>query len=236
MLLHTDFHIHSALSPCGDEDMTPNNVVNMAILKGLDAIAITDHNTAENAWAFVEVGKQLGLTVIPGMELQTKEEVHGICLFPELSAALEFQRIVHEKLPELLNNERVFGPQLLLDTEDEVIGHQQRLLLTSAELSLEEAYGFVKSLGGVFIPAHIDKGANGIISTLGFIPENIDFKTLEYKSWDKVNNFIKCGLLRADYQFIRSSDAHYLQDILEEGNELECSGNDVPSILRSLSR
>lgn len=234
MILKTDFHIHSALSPCGDEDMTPNNIINMAIIKGLDTIAITDHNTAENAAVFMEVGKALGLTVIPGMELQTREEVHVICLFPTIEAVLEFQQIVYSKLPSLTNNERVFGEQLIFDNQDNIIGHNMRLLLTSVNMSLEESKNYVTQLGGAFIPAHIDKSANGIISTLGFIPENIGIKTLEYKSWEKVNNFIKCGMLDEKYKFIKSSDAHYLQDIQEEENKLECERNEITSILKVL--
>lgn len=235
MIINTDFHIHSALSPCGDEDMTPNNIINMAIIKGLDAIAITDHNTAENAAVLMEVGNASGLVVIPGMELQTKEEVHVICLFKSLEAVLKFQAVVYSKLPELKNNERVFGQQLVFDNEDNVIAHNDRLLLTSADLSIEEAKDIVTELGGVFIPAHIDKNANGIISTLGFIPDNIGIKTLEYKSMEKVNNFIKCGILKEGYQYIKSSDAHYLQDIHEkEDNKLECESNDIESILKVL--
>lgn len=234
MLLKTDFHIHSALSPCGDEDMTPNNIINMAIIKGLDAIAITDHNSAENAAVLMEVGKTLGLVVIPGMELQTKEEVHVICLFPTIEAVLAFQQIVYSKLPSLTNNERVFGEQLIFDSGDNIISHNMRLLLTSVDMSLEESKNCVAQLGGVFIPAHIDKGANGIISVLGFIPDNIGIKTLEYRSLEKVNNFIKCGILKGDYKYIKSSDAHYLQDIQEEENLLECESNEIASILKVL--
>ena len=234
MVLYADFHIHTALSPCGDVDMTPNNIVNMAKLNGLDIIAITDHNSVENTAACMEVGKKVGLKVIPGMELQTKEEVHVLCLFNAYSKALNFQNFVYAKLPDMKNNERIFGEQLILDENDNVVGKNERLLLTSTNISLDEAFYEVERLGGVFIPAHIDKSANGIISNLGFIPEYLDIKTLEYRSMEKINMFIKSGLLSNRYNFIKSSDAHYLVDILEHQNPMDFSSDDIKDIINKL--
>ena len=235
MILNTDFHIHTALSPCGDEDMTPNNIVNMAMLNGLDAIAITDHNTVENVAACMKVGEQIGVTVIPGMELQTREEVHVICLFSELDRAILFQRFVYDHLPALNNNEKVFGEQLIIDEKDEVIGKNSRLLLTSTSISFDEAFEEVKRLGGVFIPAHIDKSANSVIENLGFIPNYLDIKNIEYKSMDKINMFLKAGFIKASYRLIKSSDAHYLPDIQQEENKLECVENSVAAIINKLN-
>jgi PHP family Zn ribbon phosphoesterase len=234
MILYADFHIHTALSPCADVDMTPNNIVNMAKLSGLDIIAITDHNSIENVASCMMVGEKAGLKVIPGMELQTKEEVHVLCLFNSYSSALQFQKFVYSKLPIVKNNERIFGEQLIVDEYDNVIGKNERLLLTSTNISLDEAFYEVKSLGGVFIPAHIDKSANGIISNLGFIPENLDIRTLEYRSLEKVNMFIKSGLIKSHYNFIKSSDAHYLVDILEHENPMDFNSDDIKDIINKL--
>jgi 3',5'-nucleoside bisphosphate phosphatase len=236
MKLNTDLHIHTALSPCGDRDMTPNNIVNMAKLKGLDVIAITDHNSIENVSACIEVGNMVGLTVIPGMELQTKEDVHIICLFPNLKQASSFQEYVYSNMPNLTNNERIFGEQLVIDAKDEVIGKNTRLLLTSTRISLDEAFYEVNRLEGVFIPAHIDKSANGIIENLGFIPDYLDIRTLEYRSIEKVSNFIKAGILKDKYRLIKSSDAHYLEDILEDENQIECGSNNIISVLQKLNK
>jgi 3',5'-nucleoside bisphosphate phosphatase len=235
MKLKADLHIHTALSPCGDNDMTPNNIVNMAKLKGLQAIAITDHNCIENVVACMEVGSREGLIVIPGMELQTKEEVHVICLFTTIEQAIGFQSFVYENLPDLSNNEKIFGEQFIIDDKDNIIGKNKRLLLTSTNISLDDAFYKVTSLGGVFIPAHIDKSANGIIENLGFIPDYLDIRTLEYRSLEKVNSFIKAGILKNKYRLIKSSDAHYLEDILENENEIECKSNEVCSILQKLN-
>lgn len=221
MKIYTDFHIHTALSPCGDADMTPNNIVNMAIIKGLDAIAITDHNSVENALACMEVGKECGLLVIPGMELQTREEVHVVCLFPDIESALIFQDYVYSKLPPLKNNVKLFGEQLVLDRNDEIIYHNDRLLLSSADMTLRDAFNKVNELNGAFIPAHIDRDAYGIINTLGFIPDDIQIRTLEYKSAEGLRRLINSGIVKDGYNFIQSSDAHYLQDISERQNEME---------------
>jgi 3',5'-nucleoside bisphosphate phosphatase len=234
MILYADFHIHTALSPCADMDMTPNNIINMAKLNRLDVIAITDHNSIENVASCMAVGEKAGLIVIPGMELQTKEEVHVLCIFNTYSSALKFQEFVYAKLPAMKNNERIFGEQLIIDEYDNVIGKNERLLLTSTNISLEEAFDEVKNLGGAFIPAHIDKSANGIISNLGFIPENLDIRTLEYRSLEKVNMFIKSGLIKSTYNFIKSSDAHYLVDILEHQNPMDFTSTDINDIINKL--
>jgi len=234
MKIYTDFHIHTALSPCGDADMTPNNIVNMAIIKGLDAIAITDHNSVENALACMEVGEESGLLVIPGMELQTREEVHVVCLFPDIESALVFQDFVYSKLPPLKNNVKLFGEQLVLDKNDEIICHNDRLLLSSADMTLREAFNKVNELKGAFIPAHIDRDAFGIINNLGFIPDDIRISTLEYKSAEGLRRLIKSGIVKNNYNFIQSSDAHYLQDISERQNEMEVDELKAINIINKL--
>jgi PHP family Zn ribbon phosphoesterase len=234
MKIYTDFHIHTALSPCGHEDMTPNNIVNMAALKGLDAIAITDHNSCENVPACIEVGKKIGIIVVPGMELQTREDVHVVCLFKTIQDAFIFQEYAYEHLPHIENNERIFGKQVIYDSYDNIIAYKKRMLLTSVDISFDEAYKRVKELNGVFIPAHIDRESFGIISSLGFIPDYLDIRTLEYFSKDTLDEYIKCGFIKETYRFIKSSDAHYLGDILERNNEIEVEDLSVEGILNSL--
>lgn len=234
MRVYTDFHIHTALSPCGHEDMTPNNIVNMAALKGLDAIAITDHNSCENVPACMEVGKRVGIIVVPGMELQTREDVHVVCLFKILQDAFEFQKYVYEHLPKIQNNEKIFGEQIIYDSDDNIIGYKKRMLLTSVDISFDEAYKKVKELNGVFIPAHIDREAYGIISSLGFIPDYLDIRTLEYFSKKSLDLYIKAGFVKETYRFIKSSDAHYLGDILEKNNMMEVEELSAEGMINSL--
>ncbi|MFZ5352966.1 MAG: PHP domain-containing protein [Bacillota bacterium] len=219
-----DFHIHTALSPCSDEDMTPNNIVNMALLKGLDIIAITDHNSCENIPAVMEVAHRNGLMVIPGMEVQTKEEVHVICLFKKIESAMKLGEIVYNSLPDIKNNEEVFGSQLVFNAEDEVVSKIDKLLLSSTILSINDVFTLTRGLGGICIPAHIDKSGFSIISNLGFIPPALKVKTIELsKKIQPESIFTKWSFLKR-YNYIISSDAHYLWDISEREFfiELDC--------------
>lgn len=229
-----DLHIHTGLSPCGDKDMTPNNIVNMALIKGLDAIAITDHNSCGNVASCMEVGKRRGLLVIPGMELQTREDIHAICLFPFLENAMLFQENVYSSLPGMKNRSDIFGEQILYDSEDNISGYHQEMLLNSSAISYDDAYKAVDELGGVFIPAHVDRNSYSVISSLGFMPEYLPTKTVEYSSWDATVKLIEKGLINTGHQFIHSSDAHYLWDILEKVTYITCSTLSALSIVSSL--
>jgi len=133
-----DLHIHSALSSCAENDMTPNNIVNMALLKGLDFIAITDHNSAENVKAVMKCAQNKDIIVVPGMELETAEEVHLACLFPDLESVIEYSRKIYSSLPEIKNNERIFGQQLVVDSGDKIIRIVDGLLSTATRLTIDE--------------------------------------------------------------------------------------------------
>lgn len=210
-----DFHIHSALSPCGDDDMTPCNIVNMALLKGLDIIAVTDHNSCSNLPAVMQVARENGLMVIPGMEVQTKEEVHIICLFKRIEGAMKFAEIVSNSLPDIKNNEEIFGRQLIFNAADEIIEKEEKMLLSSTVLSVNDVFILVRGLGGICIPAHVDRTGFSIITNLGFIPQNLRVKTIEIsKKITPEAAFKKFPFLKK-YNYVISSDAHYLQDISE---------------------
>lgn len=215
MKVFTDLHIHTALSPCADNSMTPNNIVNMALLKELDVIAVTDHNSAENAGAVLKCAEGTRLTVIPGMELETREEVHVICLFPDLKAALGMQKLVYGSLPCIANREDIFGSQIIMDEHDNVVGGIERMLITASGLSIEEVIRYAGDLGGAAIPAHVDRQSYSIISNLGIVPDHLGIKFLEVsKSFDfEKDRKAFPGIL--GYQLVKSSDAHTLGDILE---------------------
>lgn len=236
MKIAVDLHIHTALSPCASEDMTPSNIVNMAILKGLDAIAITDHNSSGNCEAVAKCGKRKGIVVIPGMELETQEEVHLLCLFDNIISCMTFQDIVISSLPNIENREDIFGRQILMDDKDRVIGINRRLLLTAAALSIEEASQKVANLGGVIIPAHIDRQSYSILSNLGMIPENAGFNCLELSRSVCTVDFLKANPGISGFQFIHSSDAHELGDILERETFLEVKAKSTGEILAVLKK
>lgn len=220
MKIYYDLHIHSSLSPCGDEDMTPNNIVNMSVLKGLDIISVTDHNNTNNLQAVFKVAKKTGLMFLPGIEVNTKEEVHALCYFRELDPALEFGKIIYESLPRVKNKPGIFGEQLIYDSEDNIVGEVEKLLINSSKYSLNELFFIIKEYKGVLIPAHINKKTNSILSVLGFIPPNLKIDVIEVN--DKNYN-IK---MYEKYKIINNSDAHQLIDISERINYLELNNID----------
>jgi PHP family Zn ribbon phosphoesterase len=233
MKYFVDLHIHSALSPCAADDMTPNNIVNMSMLKGLDFIAVTDHNSAKNCRAVSLCAAGKDILAVPGMEVETREEVHVLCLFPGLKQAAEMQQAVDEALPFRENREEYFGRQLLFDEQDRVVGKENKLLLSATELSLTEVVSLTRALGGVAIPAHINRSANSIISQLGFVPKNPEFKYLEITSRQKLKEYEKLPDLQG-YSFIVSSDAHSLGQILERTEYLYLEEYSIPCLLATL--
>ena len=225
MKLYYDLHIHTALSPCGDADMTPNNIVNMACLKGLDIIAVSDHNTAGNLRSVLQVAAQTDLLVIPGMEVESAEEVHMLCLFPNLETAEQISKAVHERLQPIPNRVEIFGEQTLLDAQDVAVGTEENLLVTATSLTIEDIKRLCDTCGGVAIPAHIDRSSYSVLSNLGILPE-IGFETVEISRKGKPENY---AYLRK--KMICNSDAHYLEDIAEPEHFLELPEKNIQALL-----
>jgi PHP family Zn ribbon phosphoesterase len=215
---HYDLHIHSCLSPCGDPDMTPCNLVRMAVLKGLDVIALTDHNSCLNCKAAVEAGVRYGLLVLPGMELCTQENIHVICLFETLPGALEFSEKVRSLLPEVPNRPDIFGDQTVMDSADTVTGHETRYLLGAAEVRFDRAARLAESFGGAAFPAHIDREAFGALGVLGVLPPDAGFSSFELSSACDRNRFLEEHPELRKSRILCNSDAHRLWEISERGN------------------
>lgn len=233
MKLAYDLHIHTALSPCADAEMTPNNIVNMAILKELDVIAITDHNSIHNCKPCLDVAADKGLVVIPGMELQTKEEVHIICLFKNLDSALAFFGLIEGRSVLKNNIPHIFGDQLIFNCKDEIIRVENRMLISSVDLSINEACRLIRELDGLAFPAHIDRATYSIISNLGFIPKELPFKTVEVTKGCSDKFLYRHPELK-DYKLIKNSDAHYLADIMEKESFIEAEEKSIECIFYSL--
>lgn len=213
-----DLHLHSCLSPCGDNDMTPNNIAGMAALKMLDIVALTDHNTAKNCPAFFKACKANGIIPIAGMELTTAEDIHIVCLFETLEAALEFDSFIQTKRILIKNRIDIFGEQLILDGDDNIIGSDEHLLSNATTLSLEEAYNAATEHGAFVYPAHIDRQSNGIIATLGMLPDSPQFSAVEFHSSDAIEAYTERFSEISQKKTVVSSDAHYLWDINEREN------------------
>ena len=224
-----DLHIHSCLSPCGDEDMTPNNIAGMAALKGLQIAALTDHNTCGNCPSFKEACKKNGIIGIPGMELTTAEEIHMLCLFEKLDDAMAFSDEVEKHRFMIKNKTEVFGEQLYLDSEDNVIGSEENLLINATMLDLDSAHALAKKFGAFVCPAHIDKQSNGIIGILGDFPDYCGFKYAELSDMTKKDELEKKHASLDGISYMCNSDAHYLWDIHEAENFFELDDSDYSS-------
>lgn len=209
-----DLHIHSCLSPCGDDDSTPNSIAGMGELNSLSIMALTDHNTCKNCPAFFEACFRHGILPVAGMELTTAEDIHAVCLFPSLHKAMKFDEFLQSRRILFPNRKDIFGRQLICDSEDNVIGEEENLLTNATDISIEEAPSLVESFGGICYPAHIDRDANGIISVLGTFPENAGFTCAELHNGEKAEEYAENFSLK-DKRLIISSDAHYLWDIKE---------------------
>ncbi len=215
-----DFHIHSCLSPCADNDNTPNNIAGMATLCGLNMIALTDHNTCKNCPAIFEACKRYGIIPIAGMELTTAEDIHVICLFEKLDNAMAFDEAIQEHRMLIENRTDIFGDQLILDGEDNLLGVEKCFLSNATDISVEEVPELVKSYGGICYPAHIDRQSNGIISVLGTFPETPEFNIIEINRPEKVEEYVEKYSLQGK-KVIISSDAHYLTDMRDKANYIE---------------
>lgn len=215
-----DLHIHSCLSPCADDDMTPNNIAGMSALKGLNIVALTDHNSAKNCPAFFEACKKQGLIPIAGMELSTAEDIHIVCLFPTLEMAMEFDKEIEKHLLPIKNSPEIFGNQYITDGEDEVIGEVDVLLISATDLWLGDAVELVRSFGGYVRPAHIDRESNGIVSILGDIPADYEFGCFEFNSSENIDAYRKRFPFLEDKRILVCSDAHHLWDISEAENSI----------------
>lgn len=221
-MIYYDFHIHSLLSPCGDKDMTPNNIVNMAMLSGLDAIAVSDHNSIGNVRSAMEVGKTCGVTVIPAMEVETAEEVHILTLYPSIDSAEEAYKEVYKSLPSIKNRPEIFGEQVYMDAEDNIVGYEDKLLISPTSLSINNLFDLVRSVGGLFIPAHVDRHSYSVLTNLGFIPDDLDIRQIEVSKYvEDLPAYLSNRPDLEKYFIFRNSDAHYLQDIAEKNSYLD---------------
>lgn len=229
-----DLHIHSCLSPCGDDDMTPNNIAGMGAVAKLDIMALTDHNSTLNCPAFFEAAAKYAIVPVAGMELTTAEDIHLVCLFDTLEAAMDFNSEVGRRRVPVKNRVDIFGRQLIMNGDDEIIGQEENLLPNATTLRIDEAPALVGEYNGVCYPAHIDREANGIISTLGTFPEEPFFSCAELHDPDKKNEYcLKYPILNGR-RFIFSSDAHYLWLINGRLNSIELDGEAPEEIRHSL--
>ncbi len=219
--LNADLHIHTCLSPCGDEDMSPRNIIRTAKERNMQIIAITDHNSTRNVKVCVELGIRNGIYVIPGCEVNTCEEVHCLCYFPDLQAMGEFQLYLDNRMTDVKNDPDKFGYQVAVDENDVIVYEEKRSLFIGIRDGVDNLADEVHKLGGVFVPAHIDRPVNSLFSQLGFIPPGLKYDALEVSKHYFLDDFKKMHPELAGEYFIQNSDAHYTDDIAKAYNRFE---------------
>jgi PHP family Zn ribbon phosphoesterase len=208
-----DLHIHTCLSPCAALSMTPRAIVGKAASLGINIIAVCDHNSAENVAVTRDLAREKGISVIPGMEISSSEEVHILGLFRDLEDALKMQAVVYDNLQPGENDEDRFGMQVVVNEIDEVMGFNRRLLFGATLLPVDRIVGLIHEFGGIAIASHIDREGFGIIGQLGFIPPEIEFDALEISRRISIDKALRTFAGYRHIPWVTSSDAHCLEDI-----------------------
>ncbi len=238
MKYYYDLHIHSSLSPCADNDMTVNNIVNFASLVGLDIIAVSDHNSVGNVKAVMRAVKQneLNLLVVPAVEMTTSEDIHILILFSSLSDAQNASKEIAERQLKIKNKPHIFGDQLYLNEFDEVIGEEEKLLIVATNISSEEACDFAKRYNAVAVPAHIDKPSNSMLAILGAVDDSSGFATVEMTA--NATQKLKDEFILRGYNIISNSDSHMLGVLNEpnENNSIELQELSASCLVKTLSQ
>jgi len=211
-VIHADLHIHTCLSPCAELEMSPRGIVSAAVNKGIDLIAICDHNSTENVTAVMEASHLTNLVVLPGVEITSKEEVHIAGLFGHPDNATRIQSLIYEHL-EGENADSAFGMQVVVEADGPVLGYNERLLIGATDLSLEEVVQAVHSQGGLAVAAHIDREGFGILGQLGFIPPDLRLDALEISARMGLSDARSTYSGYSDYTLLQSSDAHVLDAV-----------------------
>lgn len=225
-----DLHIHSCLSPCADDDMTPANIAGMASLKGLTLLALTDHNSCKNCPAFFEACNAFGIVPVPGMELTTAEDIHLVVLFPSLEQAMEFDQQIHDRIIPVKNRPDIFGNQWVVDSDDNLLETEETLLINATDLDVASALELVHRFGGAVYPAHIDRPSNGMVAILGTVPAEYGFTSVEFNDYEQREEILaEHGLENCNT--LCSSDAHNLGRINEAEHFIDLEDEPYSSAL-----
>jgi 3',5'-nucleoside bisphosphate phosphatase len=229
-----DTHIHTCLSPCAELDMHPSALVDAAVLAGLDAIAVCDHNSAENVGAVQRAGEAAGLAVIPGMEITSSEEVHILGLLPDVAAAMELQSKVYKALPGR-NDENAFGMQVIANEFAEVLGFNEHLLSGATTMNVEEVVSAIHDVDGLAIASHVDREGFGIIGQLGFIPSGLPLDAIEVSQRMPLPLARSSFAPKGDFSILCASDAHEPKDVARAATFVLMKEATLPELRRALT-
>lgn len=229
-MLKYDLHMHSCLSPCADNNMTPALIAGMSKLAGLDVMAVCDHNSAENLPAAKKACDAYGLRLLCGIEVTTAEEIHVLCYFKSLEAAVLAGRIFYDSLPDIPCDEKIYGEQLIVNEDDEEIGRLTKLLTNATSFDIYDTFNLAREYGGIAVPAHIDKDSYSVLSVLGIMPEDLPLSAVEVKFPERLQSLIDRGQLTAPREVLHSSDAHIMEDIAKSPQLLRDDSCLIPFI------
>jgi predicted metal-dependent phosphoesterase TrpH len=229
--LRADLHVHTCLSPCADLEMSPKAIAEQARIKEIDILGICDHNSAENVAALVEAAEAYKISVLPGLEITSQEEVHVLALFDRLEPALELQEIIYKNLPGE-NDEDAFGMQVIVNAEGEVLRFSNKLLIGASTLTIEEVTEAIHSLDGLAIASHIDREGFSLIGQLGFVPEHLKLDALEISRAIKYEDAL--AKFSPSLPLTCSSDAHFLEDIGSAFTSFRIEGPTTQEIRKAL--
>ncbi len=231
-----DLHLHSALSACAEDCLSPRRLVERASRAGLSLLALTDHNASGNVPPAIEAGRQVGVEVVPGLELTTREEVHVLVLFDALEPLVDWQAVVDAALPALENRPAVFGHQVLYDAADEIIGVDDRLRQVGVSLGLEAITEAVHARGGAVIPAHVLRPRHSLVSQLGFIDPSASYDALELGRRDWQERGCRLGERLEGFPVLTGSDAHCLEDVGATWLEIDAAVHTIGGLLAAVRR
>ena len=209
-----DLHVHSLLSPCAEIEMTPSNIVWHAVQHKVDIVAITDHNACDNVGAALEAAKGTDVTILPGMEVESKEEVHLIVLFEKMRQLKEWEEFTKCHMSGRLNNAERFGAQFIVDAEDNFVAEKTEMLLASLTVGVAQITEQVKKIGGICIASHVDRPTYSIISQLGFIPADVELAAVEVSRNMSIEQAPKRIPAIGCLPIITASDAHVMDDFI----------------------
>ncbi len=235
-LYKADLHIHTVLSPCGSLDMSPSNIVSAALDKKMDIIGITDHNSTLQCKSVLEAAKGKPITVYCGVEITTKEEAHCLAFFDGLDALSLFQKYLDEHLPSITYDPNKFGYQVVVDTEENIIYEEKRWLVPGINQSIDKIADKVHDLNGLFIPAHINKLKNSLISQLGFIPFDLEADAYEISRHINREKMIQQQPMLADKTILQDSDAHFIDDVGSIFNTIEMNDTGFDEFRKALKQ
>lgn len=233
-----DLHIHTILSPCASLEMSPKNIVQRALEQNLDIIGITDHNSTLQCEIVIKEALKEGLMVYPGVEVTTKEEIHCLAYFSSLNDVSGFQSLLDQYLPNIKNDPKLFGYQVVVDENENIVYEEDKLLISALQIGIDKVEQLVHELNGIFIPAHVNKSKNSLISQLGFVPAALMADAFELTKHMQAKTFISQNRLNSDTIIVRNSDAHMLEQIGENATYLEMESvefNEFRLALNSLS-